>query len=458
MAIVHLSSSGSNTAPYETWTKAATSWATAAAALAAGDTLYIDSAYSEAFGSGLSTTMPGTVASPNYVLSGTPDTGAGYGLTALVKGAAFSTTSSSGIILNGSYYAYGLVMTSSATTVAEVRLANSSAGNVVQCENCEFTVGSPGGGSGTHLFVLGSYTVSAGSLVVMRGCTFRWNSTNSQTRFSISGNVRFIGGGFASDTTTAQSSVLSLAYSNDGSHALFDGFDFQYLPNTVKFIYSTIGCIGSSLILKNCRMPSGWVPSTSTLTTAQDDSHCVELINCSDVAQNYHFFKLRPAGTSEISTAFTRVGGGSDGTTATAMKMVTTASANYSRPLYSPWFTTWNDTTGVGKTLSVELLHDSATGLTDKQCWLEAMVLTDGSGYPLASEVTSRASVLAAGSTLTSSGVTWNNSGSMSNPNKQKIVTGSFTPNVKGFIKWRICLAGPSAPYTVYVDTEGTLA
>ena len=118
MAELHLKAGGTATAPYDTWAKSLTTIAAAIAAMVAGDTLYMTSAYSES-AAGMTVTLPGTDASPVRLIGGTE--GATSGLTALADGATLESTSST-ITIAGTGYLERLTIKSTTTNAAPVAL------------------------------------------------------------------------------------------------------------------------------------------------------------------------------------------------------------------------------------------------------------------------------------------------------------------------------------------------
>lgn len=146
-------------------------------------------------------------------------------------------------------------------------------------------------------------------------------------------------------------------------------------------------------------------------------------------------------------TTLVRTGGASDGTTALSWKVVSDTTATFNRPFITQEIVQWNETTGSSVTATVEILHDSATNLTDAEVWVEVMYLGT-SGVPLGEWISDRkADVLASAADQTTSGATWTTTG-MSNPNKQKLSV-TFTPQEKGFVHARVCIA--KASKTLYV-------
>jgi hypothetical protein len=178
------------------------------------------------------------------------------------------------------------------------------------------------------------------------------------------------------------------------------------------------------------------------------------MYNCDSGATNYRLWIETFAGSIKSETTLVKTGGASDGTTALSWKLTTTANANeYVAPLITDDMAIWIDNTGSTKTISVDILHDSATALTDAEVWLEIDYL-GSSAQPLGTPASDkRATVLTTAANQASSSASWVTTG-LANPNMQKLEV-TFTPNMKGFVYARVCLAKPS--YTIYVDPKPTI-
>ena len=109
--------------------------------------------------------------------------------------------------------------------------------------------------------------------------------------------------------------------------------------------------------------------------------------------------------------------------------------------------------TGSPITVTVEILRDSATALTDAEIWLEVSYLS-ASGTPLGAVARNiAADVFTTPANQASSSETWTTTG-MSNPNTQALAV-TFTPQMAGFLMARVMLAKAST--TVYVDPKLTV-
>lgn len=457
MATLHLAAGGSNTAPYDTWAKAATTLATALAGMSAGDVLYIDKDFSESVSS-YNVTIPGTAENPCFLISGTPDTVSG--ITAVLRGATFTVTTNVGFYWAGNWIMVGLKLLTTSSSTTEMRMAQGP--YAMQAIDCEFTIGSTAGGSSTHQLKVGATSATSYSTLSFYHCTFRFASSNAATRIAAEGHVRFIGGGFANDTSATPTRVVQVGAANDGGDILFQDFDFSPCKANVKLIYGW-GANATRVMFARCKLPATWDETADVSDIAVPLGCEIIMHNCANTTgHNYRSVRWMPSGNLYASTAHTRSGGASDGTTALSWRVDTNSKASQAVPMYTPWMTKRNADTGSARTVSVEILHDSATDLHSKNAWVEVSVLDDAGGFPLGELYTGRIGDLglAAGTDHANSGVTWTNTGSMTNPNKQTLVSPSFTPRVAGLIAWRVGFA--PAPgltsKTVYVDYAATIA
>jgi hypothetical protein len=149
-------------------------------------------------------------------------------------------------------------------------------------------------------------------------------------------------------------------------------------------------------------------------------------------------------GTIIQETVNVRTGGATDGTTAIARKLVSSANSKFASPLELDCNVQWNETTGSELTATVHILTDNVT-LTDAECWLEVEYL-GSADYPISSFVSDRAAnILAAGVAQTASDATWTLTGFGGDPEgvnavKQKLHV-AFTPAMKGPVKIKVMLA-----------------
>ena len=438
MADVHVISTGSNTSPYDTWAKAATTIATGAAVLAAGDRLLIDSAHSETPTTS-SITFPGTVASPNHIISVT-HSGAS-GLDAKSAGATITVSASGGLGWTGSVYIYGLTFIQTAVTTTLMNFGNASGANQV-LDTCTFRVS--GGASASSVGF--GYESAGNSHMQVYNCSFKFSHTGN--RITVNGTVLGKGGQLESGGTSP-TGLFNFANGTRSTRMIWSGFNLVNATAGINLI-QTYGA-NAEAELRNWKLPASW---SGTFSASPSTGAVARMINCDSGDTNYKFTEQSSRGTMSQETVIVRTGGATDGTTTIAWKMVSTANCSYVCPMISTELLYRQETVGSGVTATIEIIHDSLTALTDKEVWIELEYLGT-SGFPLASVIDDAADVEATAAAQTSSSETWTTTG-ITNVNKQKLVTASFTPQEKGWFIARVMLAKPS--YTIYVDPKLTVA
>ena len=432
------STDGSDSDNGSTWALAKATLVGAAAIDTAGDTIYLSQSHAES-GGAVVAAFAGTMANPVKIIAGNDSAEPPIAVSAA------SLISSSSITLSGSYYLYGLTL-QSATSILP---ANQSASNSVTLDHCSLiTTGTTGGG----FFSIGSAN-NITQKAVLLDCTYKF-SGSSNIGCATAGVVEIKGGSFVSGTSTPSAGIFGTVAASDrtGAQLLIDGLDMTNLASTVS-IFRTFISPGLFQI-RNSKLPASWSGSLCNATPLATGQR-FEMHNCDSGDTNYRLWVQEYSGSIKTETTLVRTGGASDGTTGYSLVMATTANANASvAPLVSPEVSIWNDTTGGSKTVTVEILHDSATNLTDGEIWLEVQYLGT-SGAPLGSFISdAKADILATAADQSASSETWTTTG-MSNPNTQKLSV-TFTPQEKGYIQAKVYLA--KASKTVYVDPKLTVA
>ena len=430
------STDGSDSDNGSTWGLAKATLVGAAAIDAAGDAIYLSQSHAES-GGAVVAVFAGTMANPVKIIAGNDSAEPPIAVSAA------SLISSSSITLSGSYYLYGLTLQAATSILPNAQ----SASNSVTLDHCSLiTTGTTSGG----FFSIGSannFTQKA----VLLDCTYKF-SGSSNIGCATAGVVEIKGGSFVSGTSTPSAGVFAGANDRTGSRLLIDGLDMTNLASTVN-IFRTFVSPGLFQI-RNSKLPASWSGSLCNATPLATGQR-FEMHNCDSGDTNYRLWVQEYSGSIKTETTLVRTGGASDGTTGYSLVMATTANANASvAPLVSPEVSIWNDTTGGSKTVTVEILHDSATNLTDGEIWLEVQYLGT-SGAPLGSFISdAKADILATAADQSASSETWTTTG-MSNPNTQKLSV-TFTPQEKGYIQAKVYLA--KASKTVYVDPKLTVA
>lgn len=430
------STDGNNADNGTTWALAKATFAGVAASEAAGDKIWFSQAHSESTASAVTAAISGTAASPTYLLCGDDSA---EPPTALANTALIVTTGASTITLNSavSLYAYGLnFKAGSGATSASINLSAFS-NRFIIWEDCGFEVGGSTGGNIT----LGS----GGGTTKAINCRFKFAATNSVVGVSSGAHAVLEGGSVLSGSAN----LTNLFVLDNISDAVITGFDLSSLHAAVNIFQ---GATGGRGVIRDSKLPASWTGSLATSLAYQSDRF--SLYNCDSGDTNYRLWVEAYPGSIKQETTIVKSGGASDGTTALSWCM--TSNANAKLPtvvLMTDEIMVWNETVGSAVTATVEVVHDSqgsgtSSRLKDDEAWLEISYLGT-SGVPLGTRATDfKASMIAAGADQADSSVTWTTTG-LTTPLKQKLEV-TFTPQEKGFVIARVCVA--KASITVYVD------
>jgi hypothetical protein len=387
---------------------------------AAGDTIWVSQSHTETVSANWSAVQAGTRSNPVKLMCGND---AAEPPTALTTGAKITSTAVFGAIGfvtdNASIYVYGIefeVSGAGGSVVIGSQLCRAFA------DQCTFW---PNGSSLTVQLVNG----------VFKDCVFRYGTTTAPALLR---NCTVTGGSIHASSGNPANGYFKA----DDGDSVVEGFDFSTGSSAA---YLTALLLGD-IVLRNCKLPASWSGALIHPTTT--DTGRISMYNCDNADTNYKLWIETSAGSIKEETTRVRTGGASDGTTPLSWKMTTNSDAAYPNGLViSDETVSWNESTGASKTVTVEILHDSATALKDDEIWLEVQYLGT-SGVPLGSFIDdAKADVLATAADQTTSSATWTTTG-MSNPNKQKLSV-TFTPQEKGYILAVVKMA--KASYTVYV-------
>lgn len=417
---------------------------------AAGDTIYVSQVHAETTATAVTISMAGTAASPTKIICGND---AAEPPTAVATGGSIGTTAASNLVLQGSFYMYGMTLNcgSAAANFASFRL-NWAGQNTQHYDTCAIKL------VDTHpssMINIGSQAAGDSTRTKLTNCTLK--ISNSGQQIPLSGTVHINGGGMLSGTSSPSVALFTHGSNGKELNALIENFDFSTLSTgAVLFAAPASGTAGRGGVvqIRNCKLPASW---SGTLLSAAFSAPAwrIEMINCDSGNTNYKLWVEDYAGVIKQETTIVKTGGASDGTTGLAWKMTSTANANeLVSPLASPAIVVWNDTSGSSKTVSVDIIHDSVTNLTDAEVWLEVSELGTAS-FPLGvSNSDKRATCLTTAADQSTSSATWTTTG-LTNANKQTVSV-TFTPSLKGPFNARVMLG--KASKTIYVDPVAQVA
>jgi len=230
-----------------------------------------------------------------------------------------------------------------------------------------------------------------------------------------------------------------------GGIFIFEGIDFSALGSGKTLVPTTTQV--SRFHLKDCKLNAS---VTVAATPSSPGTNEVTIARCDSGGTNYRTEKYQYMGTQTVETTIVRTGGATDGTTAIAWKIVTTANSEWVMPFEALPIAIWNDTTGSSVTLTVYGVWGGGAVPNNDEVWMDVEYL-GASGNPQGSFISaSKASNLAAGSALTSDSSTWGGS-----TTKFKMSV-TFTPQQKGSIYVYVKAAKVSS--TFYIDPRPVLS
>ena len=440
MADVYCDDGGSNTSPYETWAKAATSILTALTQAAAGEIIYIASDHVENFASSQTVASAnGTLADPVKIISadqtsGEPPTTFETMLSQSgsmnVTGAGNDLTMNGGDIWVGCYFTAADNTTYSPDQV-ELKFINSK----VQT-------------GGTFLTTQSN---SEGGLI-FENCDIEFSASGE---FALSGNqFRWSGGTLSySDSGVVNPAFLTM---DTGTHRAGNYIVEDVDLSVIGAGDYVLGNLRSSGLfrIRRCKVGAslgGLVESAPTRSGTR-----IEIESCSSDDIIYQFHHESYWGTVEDDTDI-YLDATYDGTNGYSAKMVSSAdTAEFTRPLRFKLADIFVDATG--KTLTVELLTtDAATAvaLNDDDFWIE-VEYPDSTVAAFNNVLTTRMTdILTTPTALTASAKgTGDWTGELADNNFYKVVadfTGVADEAIGAYRVW-VCLARPST--TVYVDPK----
>lgn len=445
MATYFVSSSGSNTAPYDTWAKAATSFQTAlTAATASGDIVVVQHNAVPSGDAELAVDTTYTIAGNIAIFAGTNDGGSSWTQTTMgtANWIGNSTTNRS-ITMSGAFavYIYGLTLRVGGATADNLRLSGSSNGARFY-ENCYLWSNA---NSASNIQLGGSTTNQ--SYCHLRGCTLRFGSTG-QT-IAVTAAAAVLEECVISSDGSAITQLLSFV-ATEGVQIGFYGCDLSAVATGCTLVPDATQA-SAAVEFVRCKLPTSY----AALATQSDGmaGGRVFLRDCA-VGDTHGTFEYHDAYGSVVTDTSNKLTAGAAGM---SWKITTTSICSQVWPFRTPYIDLYHD--GVSTiTPYLELLRNNGTAsaYTDQEVWAQFSV-KNTSGSVLAELKSDRASTYTASGTAQAAGIgtgSWTIASSNS-PNSFKCDSGSsFTPQETGHIRARVCVAVPSISGTLYVDPQ----
>ena len=431
--VVYCNDDGSNTSPYETLAKAATTFAVAAAQAVAGEDILIGMDHVEDPGANITYNFAGTETAPVRVISINTTT------EAYDKADNIQIDNNGGvrdIFINDHVKFYGV----------SLRWGDDLIINTVDChvlfDDCELE-GDRTSGAGCE------FGATAGRNVVeLVNTNVKFPNSNSSAGINLNtGIFEWIGG-----TLTLGATMPTALFQSAGlrTQTVFvAGVDLSALSSAIFSVS------GSKIILAEVHECELHASVSLTTGTMAETGTRILMSGCDDTTGN-KLYRMEYVdfwgSTVHDAATFRTTGGASDGTTPISWKMVSTGNAKeFSEPTKSPPIPgVWVDSTGT-KTFKVNCLWDSATDIQNDEAWLEVEFLEasadTGSGFANDRP----ADVLAAPADQTTNAVPWTISPSMTNANEFELSV-TVTVNRVGPAIIKVCLAKPST--TIFADPK----
>lgn len=437
MATYYVSHTGSNTAPYDTEAKAATTLATAlAAATASGSIILVDHTHTGDNAIGADTTW--TVASPvlsiiSYDFTNNIPAVMGTGAWLGSSAASWSVIWS---MANRRVYRYGLTFRFAGSSAKNI--THSGDGGHLEDEDVYYWPGSVG----TSNLQFGSQDQQF--FIRSKNCTYRTEAAGTLLRCQAKGVFE---GLTLSSAGTSPSVFMDIDIGADpgGSTAEFLGCDLSF-AGSGTLVADNTGASGIAWF-RQCKLGSGYV-MLATQTNLNRSSAEVYIFDCAsgDTHGLFGYANAMGSVVSDTGIYFT------SGAAAQSWKIVTTANCSYYTPFETPWFGYYNTGTSA-ITPYVEILRDGlTTAYQDDEVWMDiaAKVTTTSTISTLYSDRMTLLGTAAnqdAGAGLGSwageAGTAWSG----------KLALGStITPAESGHIQARIVVGEPSI--TVYADPQ----
>lgn len=436
MATIFVSTTGSNTSPFDTEAKAATTLGGALAIATASDVIKISSAHAESTAGAISYTFPATMGL--QILSVVFD-GAGTG--ALTAGASI-TNSSNGTAFNlvsGFAYVFGVSFIGAAgsSNSNAINVASATAQSGMFFESCVFNVQGTGV---TARLMLGPAASNNDCYMKFTNCTFSYGADKSYVLRN--GNILMENLTLAGTAPT----TVFLMSTLDTSEFDLVASDLSNLAWTNLVSVSSAAMTGYFRAV-GCKLRAGFTPVTGTFVGP--GGPYVDLIDCNSGDVNYYFRREQYEG---LITADNNVyADATDGFAPISWKVETSANVNFYNTLDLPTISFFNQSLSAMTTV-VECINDGTT-FKDNELWQETHAkVTSGSPLKTINRGDRAANILSAGSNQATSTKTWTGAGGFGAAVKQKLESTSFTPAETGTIEVVVKVAKPSA--TVYVSPK----
>lgn len=428
---------GSNTAPYDTWAKAAAKLSTIAAIpWVAGDIVYVNSLTAEgvdttyAFPNWSDGTNPVQIICTNDTANAPPTT---LGTASLDD----SATAGVDYTFNGYGYIYGLtIKNGGAATLASINFCITD-DDFIQLENCTVHIANTAASS----------RASFGGLNIQVRFTSRnttWIFSSTSQGLSASMPLEFTG-----DTFCGTGSVPTTLFSAGNG------------VTVTRLIGCNLANCSGNLVVGQMTSPANYefygcklhASATPLATPSNPSGSEVWLFDCNSGDVHYSLAHYSYVGSTVLSTSiYATAGATADGSQHYSWVVAGNTKACFAFPYRSPYINLYNADVATSITPKFELIRDgSTTAYKDDEVWAE-WTYKGATGFPLLVTASDRRGLVATAANQGAGALGAADWTGETTPWYGKIDSGSaFTPAEVGYISGRICV---STSITVYVDPQ----
>lgn len=434
MTIRYCASTGSNTAPYDTWAKAATALKTVTDLMGAGDITYMRNE-TQAITVGTTYTIAGSAVNPGIIIStaSTAEPPTTYDAGALIDASATTTVS---ITLLGKAKIFGAGFKSGGSTGLGSIIIATNDEDMIDMEDSPLTIANTSAASEIQIGTSGSTTIQA--YFRSKGCTFTLGNNAAQ---KIDTYTRWDDSGSTFGITTTQPTAY---FTGTIGEVTLHGSDLSAITGT---LISGSANRATTFRLSQCKLGSG----VAILGTSGGPGHTEAfLYDCASGDAHYEFGHYNYYGNTVISTAIYM--SGSDGASYNVANSkhswkITGVNGTYATPYVSPPISVYNEGTSA-VTPRLEVLRDgSTTAYNDDQAWAE-ISYKGTSGSTRATIVSDRRGPCATAAAQASSALGAGDWVGETTPWYGKLEpTATITPAEIGDICARVCVAGSITLY-----------
>jgi hypothetical protein len=438
MAIYFVAGSGSNTSPYDTWAKAATSLQTAlTAASTAGDTVVIKYNGVPSGDTELSADTTYSFAADNVSLvsASADDSGTAYTLTEMGTANWVGNSTTNRYVRFGggkTAYVWGVTVRVSGAQTDHIILAYGSASNIVH-ENCYFWQEN----TSTGLIYLSSSNQSYGEAI---NCTFRFG--HAYNSITTTGPGRIIGGSVSSAGT-----IPDNIFSAISTRIAVIGMDLSSVTTT---LVNPVGNCQGTISFDRCSFGSG-VVVMPTSTNRLGTTDCF-VSDCAygDTHLQWGYYSGLGSVVRDTSIYYTGSEAGNE-----SWKVTTSADVCFTSPFATPWIDIYHTGTSAITPRFEIVRSGSTTKWKTNEVWGEFEAKTTGATskatrYSDRQTISDFSKDTAASDQADGAGTgawTGENASSWSG----KVDSGAaITPAETGYISGRVRFAVASA--TLYID------